>query len=83
MMRTTITLDSDVVVQIDAARARTGSGFKDVVNEALRIGLRVMESPSGQAAPYRTPSTSLGGCRLPDVDDVASALAIAEGEGFR
>lgn len=83
MMRTTVTLDSDVVVQIEAARARTGAGFKEVVNEALRIGLRVLETPRGNEPLYRTPSTSLGGCRLPDLDDVGSALAIAEGESFR
>jgi hypothetical protein len=83
MMRTTVTLESDVVVQIEAARARTGAAFKEVVNEALRIGLRVMETPPGNDASYQTPSTSLGGCRLPDLDDVATALAIAEGESFR
>ena len=83
MMRTTVTLESDVVVQIEAARARTGAGFKEVVNEALRIGLREMEKPARDEAPYRTPSSSLGGCRLPDLDDVSTALAIAEGEGFR
>jgi hypothetical protein len=34
-------------------------------------------------APYRTQPVDLGRCRLPNVDDVASALAAAEGEAHR
>jgi hypothetical protein len=82
-MRTTVTLDPDVVVEIEAARARTGQAFKEVLNEAVRVGLRALKESPARDHPYRTPSTSLGGCRLPDVDDVASVLALAEGDGFR
>jgi len=82
-MRTTLTLDSDVTAQLDAARTRTGAPFEDVVNEALRIGLRVMENPSPARAPYRTPSSSLGGCRLPDLDGIQAALTLTEGDDVR
>ncbi len=82
-MRTTLTLDDDVAVKLDEARERRAATLEEVVNEALRIGLREMDRPSRDGEPYQTPSVSLGGCRLPDLDDVAGALALAEGEGFR
>lgn len=82
-MRTTLTLDDDVAVKVEEARERHGMTFKDVVNEALRLGLRVLEAPPEPGARYETPSSSLGGCRLPDLDDVSEALALGEGEGFR
>ncbi|MFW6200618.1 MAG: DUF2191 domain-containing protein [Gemmatimonadota bacterium] len=85
-MRTTLTLDEDVAIKIEEARERRNATLKEVVNEALRVGLRELEHPDrreDREGPYRTPSTSLGGCRLPDVDDVAGTLALAEGEGFR
>lgn len=43
-MRTTITLDEDVVRKLDAeVRRRKGATFKDVVNELLRIGLQTKQ----------------------------------------
>jgi hypothetical protein len=82
-MRTTLTLDDDIALQIDELRARRGVAFKEIVNDALRLGLEAMNRPARPRGRYRTPSTSLGECRLPDLDDVASVLAAAEGEGFR
>jgi len=82
-MRTTLTLDDDVAVLIEKVRARREATFKEVVNEALRLGLKALEAPDSKPEPYRTRPKSLGRCRLPNVDDVASVLAIAEGEGFR
>jgi hypothetical protein len=56
------------------------ASLKAVVNEALRHGLRRMSAPPARAARYRTPSVDTGRPLLPNVDDVAEALAIAEGE---
>jgi hypothetical protein len=41
-----------------------------------------MDAPRKPAA-YRTTPVDLGRCRLPNVDDVAAALAAGEGEGHR
>jgi hypothetical protein len=38
-MRTTLTLDDDVVVKVKAEMRRTGEGFKQTVNNLLRLGL--------------------------------------------
>ncbi len=38
-MRTTLTLDEDVAHKLRESARRCGRSFKEVVNEALRIGL--------------------------------------------
>jgi hypothetical protein len=81
-MRTTLTLDDDVAAEIERLRAEGDASLKDLVNQALRLGLREMTRPTQRAEPYRTPATSAGGCRLGSLDDIAGALANAEGEGF-
>lgn len=81
-MRTTLTLEDDVAALLERARERGSRTLKEVVNEALRRGLREMEEPPLETDPYRTPSTSLGGCRVGSLDDVAEALVVAEGEDF-
>jgi plasmid stability protein len=45
-MRTTLTLDDDLAKQLREKARRSGESFKDVVNEALRRGLRGGEKPS-------------------------------------
>ena len=41
IMRTTLTLDPDVATRLNAEAARSDRAFKQVVNEALRRGLRL------------------------------------------
>ena len=81
-MRTTLSLDDDVAARIEQLRRVLDKPLKEVVNEALRRGLAGMHEPRPPAT-YRTKPVDLGRCRLPNVDDVASALAAAEGEAFR
>ena len=82
-MRTTLTLDPDVAALAERMQRVRGQSFKAVVNEAMRHGLRAMAVPSGQPPAYRTPAVDLGRCRIGSLDDVAEALAVAEGEDFR
>jgi hypothetical protein len=44
-MRTTLTLDPDVARRLEMEMRRRGGGLKDVVNEALRIGLGMTDKP--------------------------------------
>lgn len=45
-MRTTLTLDNDVLERARAIAAKLGTPFKTVINEALRIGLDKVEKPA-------------------------------------
>ncbi len=67
----------------DRMRRTRNQSFKSIINEALRHGLRVMAAPRGQSEIYRTPAVDLGRCRFGSLDDIAEALALAEGEQYR
>jgi predicted flavoprotein YhiN len=82
-MRTTLSLDEDVAVLLRQVRQKRKTGLKQTVNEALRQGLRQLAAPPSRREPYRTQAVSLGRCLLGGLDDVAEALAVAEGESFR
>ena len=81
-MRTTLTLDDDVAVQIDRLRRQRDASLKDVVNEAMRRGLREMCEPTRKSRVFRTKASRLGP-PLINIDNVVEALAYAEGEDFR
>lgn len=81
-MRTTLTLDPDVSVELDSLRRKHGLSLKAAVNDALRRGLRAMAEGDKPGTAFVTKSVDLGLPRLP-LDDVAEALATAEGESFR
>ena len=82
-MRTTLTLDDDVVAMLEKARRSQDKSFKAVVNEALRMGLAALDSPAQSRPPYRMRPVSAGRCLVNNLDDIAGALAVAEGEGYR
>jgi hypothetical protein len=82
-MRTTLTLDDDVAAKIERLRKTRNESLKDLVNEALREGLKHLAAPARRRAPFRTEAVDLGRCLLGNVDNVAEVLAVAEGESFR
>ena len=79
-MRTTLTLDDDVAVVLERLRKQRDASLKELVNEALRRGLRDMNSRPKRREPVRTRSVALGRLRIAGIDNIAEALAIAEGE---
>jgi hypothetical protein len=81
-MRTTLTLDADVAVQLERLRRAHDVSLKDLVNDALRRGLREMSTKPRKREPFRTRTFSMG-TPLVNLDNVAEALAHAEGEGFK
>ena len=81
-MRTTLTIDADVAVELDRLRRARNTSLKDLVNDALRRGLKDMASPAKNER-FQTRSMDLGRCLLDNVDNIAEVLAIAEGEDFR
>ena len=82
-MRTTLTIDDDVAATLERLRRGRDASLKDVINEALRRGLRDMAGPPKQRKPFRTRSVDLGTPRLPNIDNVAEVLAIIEGEAYK
>ena len=82
-MRTTLTIADDVAAQLEHLRAERKAHMKDIVNEALRAGIKKLAAPSPRKAPFRTKSVSLGRCLVGSIDDVSEALAVGEGENFR
>lgn len=81
-MRTTLSLDDDVAAALERLRKVGHATFKQLVNEALRQGLRHMDRKERKTR-FRTRAVDLGRCRIGSLDDVAEALALAEGEAFR
>jgi hypothetical protein len=82
-MRTTLTLDDDVAAKIERLRKTRNASLKDLVNEALREGLKHLAAPPRKRVPFRTETVDLGRCLLGNVDNLAEVLAVAEGESFR
>jgi hypothetical protein len=81
-MRTTLSLDDDVAAALERLRKNRDASFKELVNEALRQGLRQLDRKQRRTR-LRTRAVDLGRCRIGSLDDVAEALALGEGEAFR
>ena len=81
-MRTTLTIDEDVAEKAKMAARTLGRPFKQVVNEALRIGLAQVAQPA-KVKPYRTRPHPMGlrpGLSLVNIQEL---LAQGEGEDAR
>ena len=81
-MRTTLSLDDDVLEKARALAGVLHVPFKTVVNEALRAGLKEIEKPASQR-PYRTIPRVMGLRECYNLDNIPELLAHVEGEDFR
>lgn len=66
-MRTTLTLDDDVAVALERLRNGRDVTFKELVNDALRLGLHQMERKKRRPR-FRTRTVDLGRCRVGSLD---------------
>jgi Arc/MetJ family transcription regulator len=82
-MRTTLTIDDDVAAAIERLRRGRDASLKEIVNEALRRGIKDMSTPTKRRKKFRTRSVRLGALQVPSLDNIAEVLAIAEGEAFK
>jgi Ribbon-helix-helix protein, copG family len=82
-MRTTLTIDDDVAVVLERLRKSRGASLKQLINEALRRGLKDMSGRPKPRGELRTRSVALGPLRISGIDNISEALAAAEGEGFK
>jgi hypothetical protein len=69
-MRTTVTLDPDVERQLRSEVRRSGEPFKQVLNNAIRAGLKASKP---RPEPYRALTFDMGAPRV----DLTKALALA------
>ena len=69
-MRTTVTLDPDVASQLRNEVRRRGQPFKQVLNNAIRAGLKASRA---RPEPYRPLTFDMGVPRV----DLTKALALA------
>jgi hypothetical protein len=83
MMRTTLSLDDDVAATLERMRRSRRITLKRLVNEALRRGLDDMGRRPRPREAIRTRAVALGRVRIPGIDNIGEALAIAEGESFK
>jgi Arc/MetJ family transcription regulator len=82
-MRTTLTLDDDVAAILERLRKSRDASLKDLVNEALRRGLKDMITRTKPRERLQTRSVALGRLQIANLDNIADALAVAEGEAYK
>lgn len=80
-MRTTLTIDDQLVAALKETALRSGKPFKQVANEALRAGLRELSRPT--ARPYRLQPASMGQAHVGiDLDKALHLAAALEDEAI-
>lgn len=73
-MRTTLTLDDDVVALVEDEKRRTGESFRTTVNRLLRRGARRTTTAEPNPLPV------FPGRPLIDITDVSAVLAALDDE---
>jgi hypothetical protein len=74
-----LTLEDDVAAALERLRRSRNASLKDLINEALRRGLKDMSNrPKRRRERFRTRVVALGPLRIAGVDNIGEALAIAE-----
>ena len=81
-MRTTLSIDDDVLEKARAAAAKRRLPFRTIINEALRAGLSTLSTPPN-AMPYQTKPHKLGLKSGRNLDNIQELLGQVEGEDAR
>lgn len=81
-MRTTISIDDDVMDRARAIAAKLNRPFRTIVNEALRAGLDQVERPAKQR-PYKTEPHAMGLRFGRNIDNIQELITQIEGEDSR
>jgi hypothetical protein len=82
-MRTTLTIEDDVAQQIERLQRKQNRPVKEIVNDALRRGLREMSSPGRRSARYKTAPLPLGACLVGSLDNIGELFSAIEDERFK
>lgn len=82
-MRTTLTLDDDLIVELKERAHRDNLTFKQVVNQVIRRGLDA-QAPRTPRKRYRATTYAMGRPQVPNLDTaLAIAAALANDETAR
>lgn len=81
-MRTTLTIDDDVLERARALSQKLRTPFKTIINEALRSGLEGIEGPA-EHKPYKTEPHAMGLKTGRNLDNIQELIAQIEGEDAR
>lgn len=82
-MRTTLTLDDDVLTKLEAESRRVGRPLHEIVNETLRRGLAGPLATGGRQ-PFKVEARDLGNLKPGlSLDNVAELIDQVEGPAFR
>jgi hypothetical protein len=82
-MRTTLTIDDDVAAELERLRRTRDARMNDLVNDALRLGLRQMTDRPKRKKSFRTRSFDGGRLLVASIDNIGELLAEIEGEWYR
>jgi hypothetical protein len=73
-MRTTLTIDDDNAARLERLQRERKLSLKEVVNEAIRLGLNEMAQPPKRRQPFRTRAVDLGPLLFPTVKEALRVL---------
>jgi hypothetical protein len=75
--------DDDVAAMLKRLRQKGDVSLKDIINEALRRGLRDMAVPVKPRKPFRIQPIDVGKMLIPEIDNVAEVLVLVEGDAYK
>ncbi|MDX2226389.1 MAG: DUF2191 domain-containing protein [Verrucomicrobiae bacterium] len=81
-MRTTLTLSDQLMARAKRDAHRLRRSFKDVVNQAIALGLDELEK-TGRGKPYQTKPTPMGLRKGLNYDNISELLAQSEAEDYK
>jgi hypothetical protein len=81
-MRTTLTLDEDVIDKTKKLAAKLHKPFRVVINDVLRLGLEQAEKPMKRRR-YKTQGHAMGLRDGYNLDNIQELITCVEGENSR
>ena len=82
-MRTKLTFDDDVAVEIERLRQDGGQSLNEVVNDLLRLGLRERHATQKKQRGFRTKTFDVGRPLIPSIDYAADVVPLIEGDAHK
>ena len=79
----TLTIDDDVAAVLKRLRKSRDASLKDLINEALRRGIRDMTQRPKARNPFRTRTVNLGPSMIGSLDNIGEVLALVDGEDYK